>query len=87
MISLFHINTHSLNKAFDDLQHLNCTIKNFDIIVISETRISKQVSLSNNMDLNNCYFEFTPTETSAVGTLLYIANHLPYKCCNDLNIY
>ena len=22
-----------------------------------------------------------------VGTLLYIANHLSYKCCNDLNIY
>ena len=22
-----------------------------------------------------------------VGTLLYIANHLSYKCCNNLNIY
>ena len=39
------------------------------------------------MNLNNCSFEFTPTETSAGGTLLYIANHLPYKCRNELNIY
>ena len=39
------------------------------------------------MNLNNYCFEFTPTETCAGGTLLYIANHLSYKCCNDLNIY
>ena len=39
------------------------------------------------MSLNNYFFEFTPTETSAGGTLLYIANHLSYKCHNDLNIY
>ena len=39
------------------------------------------------MNLNNYSFEFTPTETSAGGTLLYIANHLSYKCCNDLNIH
>ena len=41
----------------------------------------------NNLNLNNYSFEFTPTETSAGDTLLYIANHLLYKCCNDLNIY
>ena len=86
-LSLFHINACSLNKNFDDLQHLlNCTKKSFDIIAISETRITKQVSLLNNLNLNNYSFEFTPTETSAGGTLLYIANHLSYKCCNALNI-
>ena len=85
--SLFHINACSLNKNFDDLQHLlSCTKKNFDIIAISETRITKQVSLLNNLNLNNYSFEFTPTETSAGDTLLYIANHQSYKCHNDLNI-
>ena len=39
------------------------------------------------MNLNNYSFEFIPTETSAGGTLLYIANHLLYKCRNDLSIY
>ena len=66
---------------------MSCIKKDFDIIAISETRITKQVSLLNNLNLNNFSFEFTPAETSAGGTLLYIANHLSYKCCNDLNIY
>ena len=76
---------HVLNKNLGDLQHvLNCT-KKIDIIAISETWLTKQVSLSNNLNLNYYSFEFTHTETSADGTLLYIANHLSYKCCNDLN--
>ena len=87
-LSLVHINACSLNKNFGDLQHLfSCTKNFFDIIAISETRITKQVSLLNNLNPNNYSFEFTPTETSAGGTLLYIANHLSYKCRNDLNIY
>ena len=39
------------------------------------------------MNLNNYSFEFIPTESCAGDTLLYIANHLSYKCRNDLNIY
>ena len=62
-LSLFHINACSLKK-------------NFDIIAISETKITKQVSLLNNLNLNNYSFEFTPTETSAGDTLPYTANHL-----------
>ena len=66
---------------------MSSTKKSFDIIAVSETRITKQVSLLNNLNLNHYSSEFTPTETSAGGTLLYIANHLSYKCRNDLNIY
>ena len=58
-----------------------------DIIAISEIRITKQLSLLNNLNLNNYSSEFTPAETSAGDTLLFIANHLSNKCCNDLNIY
>ena len=87
-LSLFHIIACSLNKNFDDFQHLlNCTKNVFDIIAISEARTTEQVSLLNNLNLNNYSFEFTPTETSAGITLLYIANHPSYKCPNDLNIY
>ena len=59
----------------------------FDVVGLTETRITKQLSLLNNLNLNNYSYEFTPTETTAGGTLLYIANHLSYKCRNDLNIY
>ena len=87
-LPLLHIKACSLNKKFDDFQHLfSCTKFFFDIIAISEKRITKQVSLLNNLNLNSSFLEFTPTDTSAGGTLLYIANHLSYKCRNDLNIY
>ena len=39
------------------------------------------------MNLNKYLFKFTPTETSAGGTALYIANHPSYKRRNDLKIY
>ena len=85
---LFHINSCSLNKNFDDLQHLlKCTNKVFDIVAVSETRIMKKTSSTYNINLNNYSFEFTPTESTAGGTLLYIANHLSYKSHNELNLY
>ena len=37
--------------------------------------------------MNNFTFEFTPTESSAGGTLFCIANHLSNKLRPDLNIY
>ena len=60
--TIFPFNSLSLNKTFDDLQHLlSCTKTKFDIIAISETRITRQVSLLNNLNLNSHSF-------------LYIAN-------------
>ena len=58
-----------------------------DIFIFGFLRITKQVSLSNNLNLNNYSYEFTPTGTTAGDTPLCIANNLSYKCCNDLNIY
>ena len=72
-LTLFHTNVCSLNKKFK-----TSTKSFFDTIAISENRITKQVSLLNNLNLNKYSFEFTPTETSAGGTLIYTANHLPH---------
>ena len=55
-LALFHINSCSPSKSFDDLQHL-------------------------------FFIEFTPIESSAGGTILYIANHLSCKPRLYLNIY
>ena len=77
---LFHINACSLNKNFNDFKHLmSCTKHNFDIVGVTETRINKQVSLLDNLNLNNYTYEFSPTKTTAGGTILNIANHLSYK--------
>ena len=40
-----------------------------------------------NINIPNFLNQFTPTESSAGGTLLYIADHLAYQKRNDLNIY
>ena len=87
-LALFHINVCSLNKNFNELEHLtSCTNKNFDVIAISETRTTKNIFLTNNLTMNNFSFEFTPTESSAGCTLLYVANHLSHKPRLELNIY
>ena len=87
-LSLFRINTCSLNKTFDDLVYLlKCKNKNFDIIAVSETKISKKTSLTSNINLNNYYFETTPTESTAGGTMFYVSNHFSYKSRTDLNMY
>ena len=38
------------------------------------------------INIPNFSYDFTPTESTAGGTLLYIADHLAYQKRNDLNI-
>ena len=87
-VSLFHINCSSLNKNFEDLEYLlKTTNKAFDVIAISESRILKDTNLSKNIYIYNYSVEFTPTESHAGGTILYINNRLSYKLSQDLCIY
>ena len=57
---------------------------NFDIIAISETGILKGTNIVKNIIPS---FEFSPTESTAGGTLLCIAEHLTYQTRTDLNFY
>ena len=87
-LSFFHINSCSVKKKFEELQNLlQSTNIQFDVIAITETWITKNTSITQNIELSSYSFEHTPTESSAGGTLLYIANHLSFKTCSDLNIY
>ena len=54
---------------------------------MTETRIPENVSITQNIVLNNYSFEHTPPESLAGGTLLYKANRLSSKIRNDLKIY
>ena len=70
-LSFFHMNVCSLTKYFDDFNILISDLNvSFDILVITETRIKKDSSNPINLQLNNYSIEHTPTESSAVGTLL-----------------
>ena len=78
----------SLNKNFEELEILlQSTNIQCDVIAITETQITENVSVTQNVGLSNYSFEHTPTESSAGGTPQYIANHLSYKTRSDLNIY
>ena len=53
-LALFHISACSLNKKFHYFDHLlKCTNKVFHIIDVSETRVTKQTSLTTNINLKN----------------------------------
>ena len=50
------INACSLSKSFDDLEHLlRCTNKGFDMVPVSETKITRKSSLTSNKNLQNCW--------------------------------
>ena len=88
---MFHNNVWSLNKNFDDLEYLlKCANKKFDIVAVTAVRITRiNTSKLCNIRLKNYTFDSNPTESSAGGTLLYIAiplHLLSYKPHNDLNI-
>ena len=87
-LSLFHINTCSLSKTFEDLEYLlKTTNTNFNIIAISETRILKNTKIVKNINIPNFSYQFTPTESTAGGTLLYVADRLVCQKRSNLNIY
>ena len=87
-MSLFQINTCSLSENIEELEYLLDKKKtDFDVIGISESRIQKDKSAINSINLKSYSRESFSTESAAGGTLLYIINNLSYKPRNDLCIY
>ena len=82
------MNISSLQYHIDDLRYLveSCPNKP-KIIGITECRLRKNREVLSNIDLNDYSFEFTTTESTKGGTLIYIQNGLRYKICKDLNLY
>ena len=85
---LFHVNIASLSKHFDDLHELLCRLKfDFDVIGISEHKISKNAIPSNNIKLPGYdEFIFEPTGTTHGGAGFYIKNGIDYIIRHDLNL-
>ena len=62
-------------------------LKNYHVVAVIETKITKNVAQLCNISFNNYPVEFTSAESFAGRTLLYITNHLSYKPQNDLQMY
>ena len=85
---MFHANIASLNKHIDDLKFILTKLNyNFDIIGISEHKIQKGISPSNNISIPGYdQFIFEPTETTHGGTGFYIRDNIDYIKRDDLQI-
>ena len=83
-----HVNIASLNAHIDDLRTVLGRLKfNFDIIGITEHKIGKDSSPSNNIEITGYYpFDFEPTSTTHGGAGFYIKNCHHYKPRKDLNL-
>ena len=82
------LNTCSLSKNIDDLEHLvQSTKTDFDTIAVSESRITRNKLPPIDTSIPNYSCKFCPMEANTGGTLIYIRNHLSYKTKNDLKIY
>ena len=88
-MSLFHINICSLSNNIEEyLEYLLDKRRiHFDLLVIGETRIKKDKSAINSINLKCYSHQSCPMECAVGGTLLYMSNNLSYKPRNGLCIY
>ena len=84
-VSLFHINACSINKKLWYLNILlKCTNKTFNIIALTETRITAKTFSTYNINLNNYSYETTLRGSSTSSNLLNFYHFLhftPSKAC------
>ena len=77
-LSFFYISSCSLNISFAELRILLQSVNiQSDVMAITESQITKNISVNQNIELIN--YSFEPT--------LYVANHLSYKARSELNMY
>ena len=70
-----YLNTCSISKHSEDLEYFfDSNNFNFDFINTSETRITKNKSPINNIDLTNYSYKYCPTKCWAGGTPLQFKN-------------
>ena len=87
-LSISRLNISSLASHIHELKLLLSLLKvTFDIICISESRISKHNLSTININIPGYNIGHTPTESKAGGTLMYISEKISYKILSDLNIY
>ena len=82
------MNIASLNKHIDDLRKILSQLKyNFDIIGISEHKILKGTTPSNNIEIPGYdNFILEPTDTNFGDTGFYVKDNLDYVRRSDLEI-
>ena len=84
--SALHLNISSLGRHFDEFNALLSLLNlKFGVIGISESRFLKHFPPIFDYNIEGYSVEFTPTESSAGGALLYVSNNLIYFPRSDLS--
>ena len=79
-LAVLRLNISSLSSHINELKLVLSSFNlNFDIICITESRITKSNLPTSNIHTPGYNIEQTPTESSAGGTLIYISQKLSYK--------
>ena len=89
-LSILHLNNCSLSSQIVDLKIFFPFLDaKFDIICISESRLSNNYLLTTSIDILAYNNKLTATESSVGGSLMYISQHLCYTvrqnpqiCCS-----
>ena len=84
--SMFHVNTRSLTKHFDQLYSLICATKiPFDVIGLTETKQSIIKDFLLNVNIDGYQLHTQPTKSLCGGTAIYVKKSLDHKVLHDLN--
>ena len=83
--SLFHVNTRSLSKNFDQLLNVLSAVETkFDVLGITETKQQVEKDFITNVDINGYCVYTQPSKSNAGGVALYVNNRLDHLERNDL---
>ena len=87
-LSVFHVNTAYLGFYFDQVYEIlsNSTV-NYDFIGISETRIKRYATPTQNTEIPNYEHVDCETESTKGGVRLYISDKHNFRERNDLKMY
>jgi len=86
--STLHLNIASLQFHHEELKILLEMLDfQFDSIMITETKIQKDIPPFKDINIPNYHIFHTPTEAQKGGTLIYISNKLISKPRKDLEFY
>ena len=84
-LSLFHVNTRSLSKNFDQLQNVLSAAKiDFVLIGITETKQQVDKDFLVNVNITGYHMYTQPSKSNAGGVAIYIKNNLDHFIRDDL---
>ena len=87
LFSLFHTNVRSLKRNFENLQThlLNELGYPFNIIGITETRITENDQSDHHPSISGYSFEFAPTPLAAGGVGMFIDENVKYRVIEKIS--